>query len=131
MRQTDRQPLRNTPVSRRLQRYANNRLGAVYSALYSFCRARQSYGTGEFEAVVSSRRDAYSVVLFNGVATRAITNDFDQDADGIVNTLLHHSIDFGTDFTLALDTARDVMLEHWSPDRSVYSMDLSSLSEPF
>ena len=45
MLSTDHQPLADTPVANQLRQDANNRLGAVYSALYSFLSARHAVNT--------------------------------------------------------------------------------------
>ena len=51
MLSADHQPLDNTPVANQLRQHANNRLGAVYSALYSFLSARH---------VVNARDETFS-----------------------------------------------------------------------
>ena len=61
---TDRGPLANSPMTQQIMRRANNRLGAIYSALYSFWSARHAAVTAG-QQIVGARRDAYSIVLFN------------------------------------------------------------------
>jgi hypothetical protein len=64
---TDRQPLAIGPAAARIRQHANNRLGAVYSALYSFWTARHAAGTVGQQA--SPRRgpsfDAVYSALYN------------------------------------------------------------------
>jgi len=50
----DRHPLNNTPVTAQISRQCNNRLGAVYSALYGFWTSRAAAVTAG-----AARRDAY------------------------------------------------------------------------
>ena len=54
MLSTDHKPLDNTPVANQIRQHANNRLGAVYSALYSFLSARH---------VVNARDETFSTRL--------------------------------------------------------------------
>ncbi|KAH9047481.1 hypothetical protein EDB83DRAFT_2317547 [Lactarius deliciosus] len=106
MDSSDRKPLVEGPAAERIQARSNNRLGAVYSALYSFWSARHAAvaagqralgtqrgldsvysalysfwsarnagATGVQEPTVT-RRDAYSVILFNDFTTNVVVNDF-------------------------------------------------------
>src|ERR1700761_9015755 len=108
---SDRQPLTEGPAAERIQQRSNNRLGAVYSALYSFWSARHAaIGAGQrtlgaqrrLDTVYSAlhnfwaarnagatrgqepaftRRDAYSVILFNDWATSTLVNDVTSTPD--------------------------------------------------
>lgn len=113
---TDRRPLA-TPVSAQIQRVADNRLGAVYSALYGFWTSRSAATTTT--TAQAGRRDAYSVVLFDTSASTqtVLSNDFTTDVNGLLNTLLRYSAGGGTSFVRALDEAKRVMLANWSSER--------------
>jgi hypothetical protein len=115
----DRRPLPNTPVTASIQSTANNRLGAVYSALHSFWFSRHAtiLNSGQANA---NRRDAYSVVLFNSSSQIVIENDFASDPSALLATVLRHSASGGTSFVAALDTAKNVMERHWSSERHVH-----------
>jgi len=63
---TDRRPLPNSPVTRRITQRANNRLGAVVSSLYGFWTAHDAALRSN---AASIRRDAYTVILFNSTAS--------------------------------------------------------------
>jgi hypothetical protein len=134
---------------KRIRQCANNRLGAVYSALYSFWSARhatiaagQQLGSRRgFDSVYSAlysalwstsstaatadqqggggRRDAYSVILFNNSSKTVLTNDFTSTPDQLLDVLLNEHAGGGTNFTMALDAGRSVMLQHWSAERLV------------
>jgi len=56
MSSTDRQPLAEGPSAERIRRVMNNRLGAVYSALYSFWSARQAAVAAEQRTLGAQRR---------------------------------------------------------------------------
>lgn len=56
MLEQDLQPLRDEPIARRIASHNDNRFGAVLSAFYQFLLERSS----------ATKRDAYSVIVFNG-----------------------------------------------------------------
>jgi hypothetical protein len=114
----DRQPLANAPATDRIRQRANNRLGAVYSALYSFWTARHAAVTAG-QQTVGIRRDAYSVVLFNSVTENVLVNDFENTPDRLLDAMLTRRASGGTDFTAALRASQNVMVQHWSTERFV------------
>ena len=63
MTRTDRQPLQNTPMARRIVGRHNNRYGAVLSALWSFWYSREV--ATRHAARTGAHQDTYSVVLFS------------------------------------------------------------------
>lgn len=113
---TDRRPLANAPATNQITRSANNRLGAVYSALYSFWSARHAAATSG-QQVVGARRDAYSIVLFNEGATTILANDFRSSPDELLHLVLPHQASGGTNFSEALRTGGEAMIRHWSTER--------------
>jgi hypothetical protein len=118
MRNTDRRPLADAPAADLIRQHADNRLGAVYSALYGFWSARHAaivvdrQGTG-------TRLDAYSVVLFSEQTTNVIVNDFTSTPDQLLATVLAERPSRGTNFSEALGAARAIMEENWSTERFV------------
>jgi len=118
MRSTDRRPLEDAPAADLIREHVDNRLGAVYSALYSFWSARHAaitmgqQGTG-------ARRDAYSIVLFNEQTTNVLVNDFTSTPDQLLDTVLVERPSRGTNFSEALGAARAIMEESWSTERPV------------
>ncbi|KAK0239015.1 hypothetical protein EDD85DRAFT_527825 [Armillaria nabsnona] len=113
----DRRPLPNTPVTASIQRACNNRLGAVYSALYAFWMSRQAAVTANRQNRVTNRRDSYSVVLFDHELVRGVTNDFTSSPEDLLNGLLLYQARGGTNYDLALIDARNVITANWSPER--------------
>ena len=114
----DRRPLADAPMTNRIRRSANNRLGAVYSALYSFWSARHAAITANRQGV-GVRRDAYSIILFSDSTTSVLTNDFTSSPDQLLDAVLRHGIDGGTNFSGALRTGQAVMEQNWSTERFV------------
>ncbi|KAH9047121.1 hypothetical protein EDB84DRAFT_1462824 [Lactarius hengduanensis] len=154
MDSSDRQPLAEGPAAERIQERSNNRLGAVYSALYSFWSARHAAvaagqragtqrgldsvysalysfwsarnvgATGVQEPTVT-RRDAYSVILFNDSTTNAVINDFTSSPDQLLDVMLSHRAYGGTNFATALRAAQATMVQNWSTERTPIMIFLS------
>ena len=144
-----RQPLTMGPAAERIQQRSNNRLGAVYSALYSFWSAphaavaagnralgtqrrldtvysalhnfwaARNAGAGRGQDPTFTRRDAYSVILFNDWATTTLVNDVTSSPDQHLDIMLTQQANGGTNFMTALREAEDVMLQNWSTERFV------------
>lgn len=144
MASTDNQPLSDAPVTTRIRAHAPNRLGAVYSALHCFWSARHAAAIAMQETLgarfystlhaflsgrpattivdqqaTDTRRDAYSVVLFNQVAKNALVNDLTSSPDQLLDALLGEKADGSTDFSSALRAGEAIMVENWSQERLV------------
>ncbi|KAI9511011.1 hypothetical protein F5148DRAFT_1274479 [Russula earlei] len=124
MASTDRQPLANAPMTHRIQQSANNRLGAVYSSLYSFWSARH-VATMAGRQTAGARRDAYSLILFNEKATNILTNDFTSSPDQLLGIVLSSRASGGTRFLEALRAGQAVMEQNWSTERTPIMIFLS------
>ncbi|KAI0253468.1 hypothetical protein BJV78DRAFT_1153084 [Lactifluus subvellereus] len=116
MGSTDRKPLEYGPAVDLIRLCADNRLGAVYSALYSFWSARHAAITASQQAAsaqqgTGARRDAYSVVLFNHSTKTAFVNDFTSSPEELLYSLLHEKADGATNFSLALAAGQSVMMQ--------------------
>ena len=115
----DRLPLDDAPSTDRIRERANNRLGAVYSALYSFWLARHAaVSSGQVEETTEVRRDAYSVIMFNHKTKKVVTSDFTSSPDELLDVVLNTEAEGSTNFTVALRAGRAVMEENWDTDRS-------------
>jgi hypothetical protein len=117
MSSADRVPLQGTPVTQRIAAHHNNRLGAVYSALYAFWSARATAQTQAGQAIL--RRDAYSVILFDNNIDIPLENNFQSSSDDLLTAVLAHHARGGTNFNLALENIQTVMERRWSTDRFV------------
>lgn len=151
MNDTDCQPLGEGPAATRIQGVANNRLGAVYLALYNFWSARHAAAAAGKQALgaqrrsdtvyftpynqylrsgrsagsirdkepVFTRRDSYSVILFDHYVKNILVNDVTSSPDQLLEIVLRHRADGGTNFTNALLRAQNVMVKNWSEERFV------------
>ncbi|KAI6143615.1 hypothetical protein BKA82DRAFT_2416446 [Pisolithus tinctorius] len=122
MSSQDKKPLPNTPASGKISARSNNRFGAVLSSLYGFWSARAAAIGSSASA---ARRDAYSVILFNSHVMPIIENDFTSDANQLLDVVLPHAANGGTNFTAAITSAASVMERHWSTERSPVIIFLS------
>ncbi|KAH8977864.1 hypothetical protein EDB86DRAFT_3157238 [Lactarius hatsudake] len=118
MSSTDQTPLPNAPGSDRITPKANNRLGAVFSSLYSFWIARQATFDRNAQSGGGARKDAYSLILFDSVPTNCIENDCTSSPDELLTAALQFDAGGGTNFTRALKRTQDVMSSHWSTERT-------------
>ena len=115
MSHTDKRPLDGTPITAKLRQNHNNRVGAVYSSLYSFWQARHAALNAG-----TARRDSYSIILFDHELHNAINNDFASTPDALINLLLPYGARGGTNFNKALQAAQQCMETHWSTERYVF-----------
>ena len=112
----DRRPLANAPATDRIRERADNRLGAVYSALYSFWSARHATMASGQETI-GARRDAYSVILFNDSTNNVVVNDFTSSPDQLLDIVLNERTEWGTNFAAAIKASQEVMVDNWSTER--------------
>ena len=133
MSSDDRLPLADAPSTDRIRERANNRLGAVYSALYSFWLARHAaISSSQVEETTGARRDAYSVIMFNSKTRKVVTNDFTSSPDELLDVVLNTEAEGGTNFAAAIRAGQAVMEENWETDRSANLTSLSVYySEPY
>ncbi|KAI9443938.1 hypothetical protein H4582DRAFT_1807523, partial [Lactarius indigo] len=124
MSKTDRRPLANAPATDRIQERADNRLGAVYSALYSFWSARHAAVTTN-QQTIGTRRDAYSVILFNAKTKNVVANDFTSSPDELLDIVLNEKTKWGTNFAAALQAGQAIMADNWSTERTPIMIFLS------
>lgn len=115
----DRRPLPDAPATERIRERANNRLGAVYSALYSFWSARQAALTS-IQQANGARRDAYSIILFDSTTQNAVVNDFTSTPDQLLDIVLNVKASGDTNFTAALRAGQAAMMDNWSTERFVF-----------
>lgn len=109
----DRKPLPLTPVTNVISAKRQNRLGAVYSSLWTFWSARHNI------LAHASRTDAYSVIAFDHEAEVVLENDFKSSPDILLSSVMKYDTGGGTNYAMALEVANDVMARHWSSDRYV------------
>jgi hypothetical protein len=110
---TDRQPLPNTPATARISAFSNDRYGAVLSSLHSFWTARAT----AIASSNASRRDAYSVILFDDAVETPIVNDFTSTPDQLLDVLLGFGTGGCTNFSLAIQETQAIMECTWSTAR--------------
>ena len=127
MSQTDILPLPNYAGVERIVQKANNRLGVVFSALYSFWVARQAT-LNSGSSLGGGRRDAYSLIFFNHESSTAIENDSTSSPDELLAAALQFEADGSQNITGALKKTHNVMDSHWSMERYESGLRLTRLA---
>lgn len=115
MAATDHRPLADTPVTARISRTHNNRLGAVYSALHEFWSALNATLRGG-----DARRDSYTVLLFDSQLDPVKVNDLTSSPEEMLDALLQYPPGYLTFYDMALHGASSHLEANWSADRSVF-----------
>jgi hypothetical protein len=116
MSQQARQPPPYSAGIEHIKRTANNRLGAVLSALYSFWIQRQA-AVNRNSTKGGDRRDAYSLIFFNHEQSKPIEYDLTSSPDELLTATTHFKANGDTNFSGALEATQKVMTSHWSTER--------------
>ena len=109
MSKNDRKPLETSPASGKIRSRMNNRLGAVYSALYSFWSARQ--------AAVGHQRDANTIILHAEGTQFVCENDTTRSPIELLDLLLPNAPKGGNSFDKALKAADTAISKWWDDTR--------------
>ncbi|CAI2161648.1 17233_t:CDS:10, partial [Funneliformis geosporum] len=113
MSKIDRKPIENTPICEFLKRNHNNRLGAVYNAVYSFLHTR-------LQTIPKSSRvqDAISIILFDEQAVAPYVNQSLTDSNIIINNLVQYFPSIGTNFDSAIEKAGQIIDTNFDPTKA-------------
>jgi hypothetical protein len=109
MNKGDKKPPENEPESVKIRARMNNRLGAVYSALYSFWSARQ--------AAIGHQPDANTVILHSENTQTVCENDSKRSPSELLDLLLRNGPHGGNCFDRALKAAGTAISEWWDDAR--------------
>ncbi|CAG8578190.1 5341_t:CDS:10, partial [Racocetra persica] len=115
MSRGDNKPLQNTPVYNLLIAQHNNRMGAVYSAVYSFMEARLAAQARS--QLQSTNKDTVSLILFNGEVIVPFENHVLTDSKMMLNQMLPHGARGGINFNLAIQKAGSLINNYFDPAR--------------
>ena len=110
----DIRPPENSSVSARIRSRMNNRLGAVYSAMYNFWSARQ--------AAVGHQRDTNTIILHAEDTQSICENDSTRSPIELLDLLLPNAPKEGNCF---INTADTTILKWWDDARPLVFIFLS------
>ena len=116
MSKEDIQPPPDSSGIERIKATADNRLGAVFSTLYSFWIQREA-AVNRNSVKGIDRKDAYSLIFFNNEQSTPIEYDFTSSPDQLLTAALRFRAHGDTDFSSAIKKAQTVMTSHWSSKR--------------
>ncbi|CAG8488857.1 9634_t:CDS:10 [Gigaspora rosea] len=114
MSRSDKKPLCNTPVYNLLKTYHDNRIGAVYTAVYIFMEARLAAQRSLFQ---STNKDTISLILFDHEVIIPFENHVLTDSESMLNQMLPHRARGGTNFNLAIQAAGSLINTYFDPTR--------------
>jgi hypothetical protein len=100
MSQQDIQPPPDSAGIERIKPTADNRLGAAFSAIYSFWIQREA-AVNRNSVRGRDRNDAYSLIFFNDEQSTPIEYDFTSSPDELLTAALHFNATGDTDFSCA------------------------------
>ena len=116
----DFRPLEDAPISQRIQAVADNRLGAIYSALYGFWSARAN----AIATIGATRGDAYSVILSGQCPVVVLSGDLTMSPDDMLNSVLAYGPSGRLWPSDPLVAVESVMVQHWNVSRYAVRIDL-------
>ncbi|RUS20070.1 hypothetical protein BC937DRAFT_86448, partial [Endogone sp. FLAS-F59071] len=110
----DMRPSENVPISDLLRSGHNNRLGAVYEAIYRFMETRKN--TLEKRTMgrsFAASNDTMSLVLFD-LKTQIVVEDRDLigQSELVVEKMIKYSVEGGTNFSVAINEAARICKDH-------------------
>ncbi|CAJ0875333.1 10269_t:CDS:10 [Entrophospora sp. SA101] len=114
----DRKPLENirSNIRQKIAQKHNNRLGAVYSAVYSFMETRLTSQRNLTQGAIN--KDTISLILFNSSTIVPIENQPLSDADKFLGTMVQHNASGGTNFDLAIQKAGFLVDKYYDPTKT-------------
>ncbi|CAG8444245.1 12971_t:CDS:10 [Acaulospora morrowiae] len=101
-----------------IQKSHNNRLGAVYEAIYSFMETRKSSRKATRAGEMSVDQDTVSLVLFDTAALVAFENRSLANSDELLEIMLRYSPGGGTYYREGIKKATDVIQGHYDPSKT-------------
>nr|CAG8441595.1 7070_t:CDS:10 [Entrophospora candida] len=115
MNGTDRKPLENihSNISQKIAQSHNNRIGAVYSAVYLFMEEHK-----EKQNQDAVDNDTISLILFNHETVVPIENQSLNDANNVLDTMIQYEANGGTRFDLAIREAGSLIDKHYNPKKA-------------
>ncbi|RUO97180.1 hypothetical protein BC936DRAFT_140849 [Jimgerdemannia flammicorona] len=126
MKNKDVRPLHHSPIANLLRPRHDNRLGAVYDAVYRFMEARQT--TSRNRAAGGSEltsNDRVSLLLFNEKATTVFVNrPIVEHTELMAEMLKYHAME-GTFFGAGIRRATEILVQHHDPSRIPFIIFLS------
>ncbi|CAG8439902.1 6328_t:CDS:2 [Acaulospora colombiana] len=109
----DKKPLPDAPCYDKLKQDHNNRIGAIYNAVYAFMQAwscRQLHGQ-------TMNKDAVSLILFNDQVTVPFENQAFDDSEALLDQMIKHKARGGRDFGLAIQKAGFLINQYYEANK--------------
>ncbi|CAG8497613.1 11334_t:CDS:10 [Acaulospora morrowiae] len=127
MSDTDKKPLQGTPIYNNLVLTHNNRLGAVYNAVYSFLDTRiSSFRSSQnfSHNSATTPQDSVSLIFFDHEAIIESENLPLVDPSHFLNAMLKYTPRKGTNYYLAIQKAGFIIDKHFDPTKYATIYDI-------
>ncbi|GBB95541.1 hypothetical protein RclHR1_02560001, partial [Rhizophagus clarus] len=111
----DKKPVPNFPIYNDLIKNHNNRIGAVYQAVYQFMDAR--INSAKANQSGSATRDSISLILFDNEVIVPFEYRDLTDPKDLLNSMLQHQARGGTNYDLAIQKAGFLITSHFDPTK--------------
>lgn len=101
--------------TRSLQLLHNNRLGAVYEAVYSFVETRKYSRRSAQNGKMSVDNDTVFLVLFDDTATNAFENWSFVSSEELLLIMMNHQTSIGTNYAAGINMASEIIKRNYDP----------------
>ncbi|GBB83175.1 hypothetical protein RclHR1_00010057 [Rhizophagus clarus] len=117
MKNNDKKPISDHPIYNDLKKKHNNRIGAVYQAVYYFMESRINSAKVKPNQVSLAMRDTVSLILFHKEVIIPFKNRDLTDTKDLLHIMLKHNVSKGTDFRLAIQEAGSLIDDYFEPKK--------------
>ncbi|GES75141.1 hypothetical protein GLOIN_2v1781568 [Rhizophagus clarus] len=117
MKNNDKKPISDHPIYNDLKKKHNNRIGAVYQAVYYFMESRINSAKVKPNQVSFAMRDTVSLILFHKEVIIPFKNRDLTDTKDLLHIMLKHNVSKGTDFRLAIQEAGSLIDDYFEPKK--------------
>ncbi|GBB83177.1 hypothetical protein RclHR1_00010059 [Rhizophagus clarus] len=113
----DKKPVPNHPIYDDLIKEHNNRIGAVYQAVYYFMETRINSAKTRQNKVSLAMYDKVSLILFNDKVNIPFENRDLTDPKDLLNIMLKHNVSGRTNYDLAIQKAGSLIETYFEPKK--------------
>jgi len=115
---TDRKPIPNYPIYYELIKNHNDRIGAVYQAVYQFMETRIASAQTSQNHASSALRDSVTLILFDHKVVVPFENQSMTNTGELLNIMLSYKAGGGTNFDNAIQKAGYLITSYFDPTKA-------------
>ncbi|CAG8438292.1 8031_t:CDS:10 [Funneliformis caledonium] len=114
----DRKPIPNHPIYNELIKNHNDRIGAVYQAVYQFMETRIASAQTSQNHASSALRDSVTLILFDHKVVVPFENQSMTNTGELLNIMLNYKAGGGTNFDNAIQKAGYLITSYFDPTKA-------------